>query len=130
MMKNGKAHSPVILLLENGASADGDFIRQWLFDSRFMTSEACDAFEVLEEMSDFTTRERPDVIILNVESSDADFHSIRRIVNSAGDDPDPAIISMTPSFAKPGKDDFYASDLRQVAARLEKLLPNARAMSN
>ena len=91
-MKHGQVHMPVILLLENGTSADGEFIRQWLSDSRFMTCEAFDAFEVLEEISDYTTRDRPDVVILNVDSPDSDLHVIREIVKCGTDDQDPAII--------------------------------------
>ncbi|MEP7213644.1 MAG: hypothetical protein ABI791_11230 [Acidobacteriota bacterium] len=129
-MKHGQVHMPVILLLENGTSADGEFIRQWLSDSRFLTCEAFDAFEVLEEISDYTTRDRPDVVILNVDSADNDLHAIREIVKCGIDDPDPAIISMTYSAGTPGADDFYAPNAMQVAARLEKLLPNAQMMAN
>jgi DNA-binding response OmpR family regulator len=129
-MKYGQAHTPVILLLENGTSPDGEFIRQWLSDSRFMTCEAYDAFEALEEISDFTVRNRPDVIILNVDSSENDLSSIREIVKCGSDDQDLAIISMTDDSPRPGKDDFYAPNVRQVAARLEKLLPHADVMSN
>jgi DNA-binding response OmpR family regulator len=129
-MKYGQAHTPVILLLENGTSADGEFIRRWLSDSRFMTCEAHNAFEVLEEMSDFTTRSRPDVVILNVDSPDSDLRSIREIVRCGSGDPDAAIICMSPQAAEQGKDDFYAPNARQVTARLEKLLPNARVSTN
>ena len=129
-MKNGQVHMPVILLLENGTSADSEFIRQWLSDSRFMTCEAFDAFEVLEEISDYTTRDRPDVVILNVESPNNDLHAIREIVKCGSDDPDPAIISMTQSAGAQGADDFYAPNAMQVTARLEKLLPNAQMMAN
>jgi DNA-binding response OmpR family regulator len=129
-MKNAQVHTPVILLLENGASDDGNFIRQWLSDSRFMTCEAYNAFEVLEEMSDFTVRERPDVIILNVESPNNDLQAIRDIVKCGFDHPDPAIICMSHSADATGADDFYAPNVRQVAARLEKLLPSAQVMSN
>ena len=129
-MKHGQTHTPVILLMEDRMSDDGQFIRQWLSDSRFMTCEAHNAFEVLEEMSDFTMRERPDVIILNVDSSDTDLRSIRDIVRCGADDPDPAIICMTHAADSPGADDFYAPSARLVAARLEKLIPNAQAMSN
>ena len=129
-MKHGQTHTPVILLLEDRLSDDSRFIRQWLSDSRYMTCEAQNAFEVLEEISDFTTRERPDVIILNVESSNNDLRSIRDIVKLGSDDPDPAIICMTHSCESHGADDFFAPNARLVAARLEKLIPGAQAMSN
>ena len=129
-MKNAQVHTPVILLLENGTSDDGNFIRQWLSDSRFMTCEADNAFEVLEEISDFTVRERPDVIILNVDSPNNDLRAIREIVKCGFDDPDPAIICMSHTAEQSGADDFYAPNARQVAARLEKLLPSAQVMAN
>ena len=123
-MTHRQAHMPVILLLENGASDDGQVVRKWLSDSRFMTCEAYDPFELLEEISDFTMRERPDVIILNVESSKNDLKSLREIVRCCADGPDPAIISMTNDLSDNGEDDFYAPSMSHVAARLEKLLPN------
>ena len=128
-MTRGQARMPVILLLENGTSRDGQVVRQWLSDSRFMTCEAYDPFEVLEEMSDFTMRDRPDVIILNVDPSQDSAQSLRDIVRCCADGQDPAIISMTNDLSERGDDNFYAPDMSQVAARLEKLLPNQRAVA-
>lgn len=124
-MQNGNTHNPVILLLKDGPAADKEFIRRWLLESRFMTCEAVNAFEAIEEMSDFTMRERPDVIILDIESPKNDLPLIREIVKTSAGELDPSIISMCDVGQYGGEDDFYARDLGQVAARLETLIPNS-----
>ena len=129
-MEYGHTHLPVILLLEKGASANADYVRSWLHESRFLTCEAVDAFDALEELSDFTVRERPDVIILNDDPSGNQGEFLRELVQTAPGERDPAIISMSEICQMTGQDDFYARDLGQVAARLEKLIPSCAGMAN
>ena len=122
-MSSFSEHSPVILLLENTASRDSDFVKRWLLESGFLTSEAVDAFQVLEQLSDFTVRERPDVFILNVQSPSGELSSIREIVGCASQEALPSIIAMSDITDVAGNDDFYAADLAQVKNRLEQLIP-------
>lgn len=122
-MRKSKAQLPVILLLDDGSSADKAFVRSWLDQSRFNTSVAHDIFGALEELSDFTMATRPDVICLNVSADTGQASLLREMVSMTAGQLDAAIISMAGTPA-PGRTDGIAADLRAVEARLETLIPN------
>ena len=60
---------PVILLIDKEETADGFTLKQWLEENEYITREVSDVFEVIEEISDFTVRQCPDVILLEVETA-------------------------------------------------------------
>jgi AmiR/NasT family two-component response regulator len=60
---------PVILLIGKEETSDGFTLKQWLEENEYITREASDVFEVIEEISDFTVRQCPDVILLEAESA-------------------------------------------------------------
>ena len=61
-------HSPVIVLL-GSRSAGCDPFDQWLQASRYRAWAAADVFQLLDQMSDFTIRNRPDVVFLHLGST-------------------------------------------------------------
>jgi len=71
-MASKRYHQPVILLIDRHGQENG-LLKQWLKANEFCTHVANDVFEALEEITDFTVRCCPDVILLEIDSSSRDF---------------------------------------------------------
>ncbi len=118
------AHTPLLVLLEKKAVVNHDLLKQWLEVNGFLAWNASDIFDALEEMTDFTVRSRPDVILLEVGSLAEDFRMIRSIVNN-----DPigestqAIFALSDGFKPMNHGECNAGDLNQLKARLDRIIP-------
>ncbi len=93
-------------------------IRQWFEDSRFSTCEASNVFDALEQLSDFTIRKRPDVVLLDVECCEDEMPMVREV----SDLPVMAVSGNTAGKSK-NADKFYKSNFGQVVSRLNELIP-------
>lgn len=119
-------HPPVILLLSE-KGVDNIFVKAWFEKSRFRTVEAEDIFQALEEISDFTVKKRPDIVILEVTSLLYDLGLIKEIIQTSTDE------ARTPIFAFPGaginlnNNEYFEGDLNQLTAELEKIIPQKGA---
>ena len=122
-MERNQPHPPVILLLEKEKENARGTLLKWLEESGFLTCEALDVFDALEEISDFTVRTRPDVILLNVESSRADFPLVREMVCSSAGDPELPIVAFSENGRSERTDGCFEGNISQLAARLETLIP-------
>src|SRR5512144_2977432 len=107
---------PVILLMDKETSGDQAMIRQWFEDSRFSTCEASNVFEALEQLSDFTIRRRPDVVLLDVDCCEDQLPLVREV----SDLPVMAVSGNTTGKAMKA-DKFYHTNFGQVVSRLNKL---------
>jgi hypothetical protein len=66
----------MILLLERGEC--GEEVSRWLGDNGFIAWKATDVEHVIEELSDFTVRRRPDVVMLEVAGLRERFDNLAR----------------------------------------------------
>ena len=89
-----KSKQPIILLVGEYGKENG-FIKNWLESNNFSTREAVDVFEVLDEISDFTVRECPDIFMLQVKSQAADFDKINDLVQTFSDSSDILVASVS-----------------------------------
>ena len=118
-MHRPRQHPPVILLL---GSHGCDQVDRWLEASRFKTSEVSDAFQALEQISDFTVRDRPDVIFLHVDSIADELAFMRNIVATAGNEPDVPIIGIS------GDETTGSDSISSLALCLGQLIPPSNAV--
>jgi|SRR5215207_6550591 len=116
-MEAVRQHPPVILLL---GPSENDKVDQWLERSPYSTSEVSDSFQALEQISDFTVRNRPDVIFFHVDSVADELLFMQAIV--ATDESEIPVIGFS-AHEKPDVDTLDA-----LAARLFQLIPQTRAM--
>jgi len=84
MRSEGNEYSPVVVMVERGdTTGDGQTAREWVEQSSYNSCEAHDIFEAIEEMSDFTTEFRPEVIVLDADccedEADAVMHTLEQI---------------------------------------------------
>jgi hypothetical protein len=115
-------YMPVIVMIEEGESTESQTAREWMENSRFHTTEAQDIFEALEEMGDFTTDSRPEVILLDVENCKADLPLVRGTFESVNQN-DVSIMAISatsePSFDRGA----FEGNLEAVVAHLDEILP-------
>ena len=124
-MRHETTHQPVILLINANPATDNKFIKRWFEKSRFLTCEKTDVFEVLEEISDFTTLERPDVILLEVESMTDSFQIVKTLTHSAvAGQNEPPIFAFSESGKAVINDrECFEGNLAQLEARLNRMIP-------
>lgn len=116
-------HLPVILLIDK----DGQNrfpAKEWLKESRFRTWEAMNVFDALEGINDFTLKNRPDVVVLNVESMLRDFELlVGLLLNGKPDESEFPIFALSGGERMIGAADIFEGDLAELKAKLEELVP-------
>jgi len=109
---------PVIVLMDKDSSNDQATIRQWFEDSRFATYEASNVFEALEQLSDFTIRKRPDVVLLDVDCCEDELPIVREV----SDLPVMALSGKAALKNSNGRQSYYGS-FGQVVSQLNEMIP-------
>lgn len=109
--------------MNNGATIDHAPVRRWLKGSRFNTCEAENIFEAMEIISDFTDRQRPDVVLLAVDSPADEFAAFRSFVQSGPEDCEHAIFTLCDDGETVSSSDCFEGNLAEFATRLEGLIP-------
>jgi hypothetical protein len=122
-MRSAQQHPPVILLLGE-RTGKHDYFREWLAASRYSAFEASDVFQALEHVSDFTIRERPDVIYLHLDSIAADRDFMQTLVATGVGEPDVPIIDFGSVFPKDESDRDFEQALAGLAHQLDELIPH------
>lgn len=119
-----QTYQSVILLLD--AEAENiRFIKEWFKKSRFLTCETTDIFQVLEEISDFTVRRRPDVVLLEVNSLSDDFLVVNSIVQTSFDANELLIFALSESGKTINHKECFEGNLSEVKAKLDQIIPKS-----
>lgn len=127
-MKQERAPRTVILLVDGNASVNNDFMKEWLEKSPFMTNETANIFQALEEITDFTTAARPDVVLVEVDSLKNDFDHIRSLMHTFSCADNFPILALSDSGKIINDKECFEGNLAEVQAHIAKVLPrNAKA---
>ncbi len=121
-MRSAQQHPPVILLLGERTSSH-DYFHAWLAASRYSAFEAADVFQALERVSDFTLRERPDVIYLHLDSIAADRDFMQTLVATGAGEPDVPIIDFVSVAPKGQSDKDFEQALARLSRQLDQFIP-------
>lgn len=119
-------HLPAILLI---AKDQHDRVpeKELLKQSRFRTWEAMNVFDALEGMTDFTLKNRPDVVVLNVESMLMDFELVLGLLlNGTANESEFPIFVLSGEPRMIPNDDVFEGNFTEIMAQLEELVPYAR----
>ena len=113
-------HQPVILLLGK-RRAKRDEVDTWLEESKYSTCEATDVFQVIEQLSDFTVGESPDVVFLHIDR-EAEREMLENMLLASDGDFNASVIaySATESQRITNHDTFGLGALER---QLERLIP-------
>jgi glycosyltransferase A (GT-A) superfamily protein (DUF2064 family) len=108
---------PVVLMVEKNMAGERQALADWLESSRFLASDAVDVFDAIEELADFTVRDRPDVIVLDVDCCSDNADLLRNIMTSGRNQP--RILTFSSDVSRPKN----CADLPTLSARLNTLIP-------
>lgn len=111
------AHSPVIFVVENNYKTKEAQVREWLDHSRFVTGEAHEIFDILDDISDFTNESRPDVYMIEVDSLLSDLPGITQFVRMTA-------MQEVPVVAYKG-----VETLDEIEAVMNQMIPQCTAAS-
>lgn len=113
---------PVILMIETANEGERSSIRQWFEDSRFVVLDGTDIFSAIEEMSDFTMRGCPEVVLLNLDASASDLTMLRGVIDAEMGHGVPIMMLSNRGREHAG---CFTGDLTAIANRLEHLIPRS-----
>jgi hypothetical protein len=116
-------HLPAILLI---AKDQYDRVpeKELLKQSRFRTWEAMNVFDALEGMTDFTLKNRPDVVVLNVGSMLMDFELVLGLLlNGTANESEFPIFVLSGERRMIRNDDVFEGEFTEIMAQLEELIP-------
>jgi len=122
-MKKERTPRTLILLVDGKASVNNIFMKEWLEKSPFMTNETTNIFQALEEISDFTTPLRPDVVLVEVDSLKQDFDNIRNLMYAFSCAADFPILALSDSGKIVNDKECFEGNLAEVQAQITKVLP-------
>lgn len=118
------SNSTVILLMNRKSGKDGEFVRNWLENSRFLSQEVIDIFQAIETISDFTNIHRPEVVLLEVESIADDLPMLQQIADCTAGETEIPFMSVSETNIKLGNSkNYYVGNLRQVETKLDQMFP-------
>lgn len=126
-MKHRKTPATIILLLDEHSASNNKFIKEWLGKSSFVINETNDVFQILEDLSDFTTRSRPNVVLLTVDSLEQDYFTIQNMMQTFSDSDDFPILALSDSGKVVNDKNCFEGNLAEVKAQITKVLPKTFA---
>lgn len=109
---------PVVLMIDSGLTAERRALAEWLENSPFSACNAVDIFDAINEIADFTVKERPDVIVLDTEACHENLSLLRSVFQTE-------ILKLSQNRPRPNARDCFEGDLAAVTDRLKKLIPQA-----
>ena len=81
-------------------------------------------FDALEGMTDFTLKNRPDVVVLNVESMSMEFELVLGLLlNGTANESEFPIFVLSSEHRMIRSDDVFEGDFTEIMAQLEELVP-------
>lgn len=113
------SQQPVVLLIGKEEADDYCSFKQWLDENEFVTREANDIFQVIEEISDFTVRRCPDVILLEAETDSHGF--IEKVFQNSTES---NRIEVMPFVETGDRAQSSTANLSRLKARFNEMLPN------
>lgn len=122
-MNRKNTYSAAILMLSSMSNTEHGEIKKWFENSRFLTSEATDIFQALEIISDFTIRQCPEVVLLDVDSFADDFPFINKMVSVMTIDGEISILALSDSGKKIKNKNCFEGNFAEVRTQLDKILP-------
>lgn len=122
-MNRKNTYSAAILLLSSMSNTENGEIKKWFAKSRFLTSEATDIFQALEIISDFTIRQCPEVVLLDVDSFADDFPFINKMVSVMTIDGEISILALSDSGKNIKNKNCFEGNFAEVRTELDKILP-------
>ena len=118
-MNSVHQHPTVIILL--GKRSGGDTVDRWLEESRYRTWEASDVFQLLDQVSDFTVRNRPDVVFMHVGATIEEQDFARNLIEAATGEPGFRVIDLTASTSKSERD--LITTITTLKCQLDQFIP-------
>jgi len=119
-------HSPVILLL--GKRSGVDIVDRWLEESSYRTWEAADVFQLLDQVSDFTVRNRPDVVFMHVGATIEEQDLIRSLIEAGTGEAGFRVIDLRASTSRDELD--LTTTIKTLKVQLDKFIPQHNASAS
>src|SRR5258706_108314 len=121
-----KTDSRMCVLLLDSDTTSKHCLCDWLDDNGFVTWHANDVRHALEELTDFTVRRRPDIVLLEVSSLPERFETLQSMIRSSSRSDDVGVVGFSDGESSPPRENFFARDLDQLKSLIcQQLKPSS-----
>lgn len=127
-MNAASHHSPVILLLAKHSPVS-DPLDRWLEESRYRAWEASDVFQLLDQVSDYTVRNWPDVVFLHVGSTVEEQDFTRSLIEAGTGEAGLPVIDLVSASASRTPCDVD-STISTLENQLDRFIPQQNASAS
>lgn len=121
-MKQAGGKQPLILLVDE-LTEDSNSIKNWLNDNSYQTQEAANIFEAIEEISDFTVRECPDVILLSINPLSTDLKLVEEMFDDESGSDELPVYVLSKTLKITNKKNRSAENIGQLQIKINESLP-------
>jgi hypothetical protein len=127
-MKQKTDYSLVIVLINENLSGEIGFAKKWFAKSRFDLREANDIFQAMEEIDDFTTSHRPQVILLPIDLFSEDFSLLQETARCFSSNKRISFMALSGSHKIFNHRDCFEGTLSDLKIKLEEIIPKETSM--
>lgn len=113
----------MIMLVDSNMKTERNSAGNWLQNSRFSVRRAKDVSEALEQISDFTTEGRPDVVMLELQSVANEFGDIEKIIRMFSAIGETPVFVLSQKERKVDRAKCFEGNLSQISEELERIFP-------
>ncbi|HKP71103.1 MAG TPA: hypothetical protein VJV05_17580 [Pyrinomonadaceae bacterium] len=106
-----------------------DPLDRWLEESRYRAWEAADVFQLLDQVSDFTVRKRPDVVFLHVGGTTEELAFARSLIQAGIIDSGVPVIDLVSDPAEKEMQDLDCT-ISVLATQLDHYIPRENAATS
>jgi hypothetical protein len=118
-MKHDHKNKRLLLLMEPQSSTSVDLCH-WLKSKGLITWRAKDFSHAMEELSDFTVKKRPDIVMLEVSPLPECFKTLRASFCTPDRENDVTVVAISDKEAIGKQDRFFAHDLDQLETLIKR----------
>ena len=98
-----------------------DDVDRWLENSRFSAHEATNVFQALEDVSDFSVRDAPDVVYCHVDRIEAEMQMLQNMLLTTAGDSCASVLAFPEN--EPQSEYAKAERLGGLERTLDRLIP-------
>jgi DNA-binding response OmpR family regulator len=116
------ANPTMVLLVDTDSNMDGA-ARKWLEENGYVSWLAHDVCQLFEELSDFTVRTHPDVVLMAVSSLPECFEALQHSIRLSANKSDLKVVGLCGKRNKLSRRRYFASDLDQLQTIMHREVP-------
>ena len=122
-MKQEANYSMVIVLINEKSGQEIEFAKKWFANSRYDCREVTNIFQAMEEIDDFTTSHRPQVILLPINLLAGEFMLLKNTARCFSNHQSISFMALSGANKIVNHHDCFEGTLSELKKKLNEIIP-------